>query len=286
LALGPALAVALVRFVWFGTAAPLSLSAKPPDLVPGLRYALAAFVSVPLGVVLLAPRALANGGPRVWRLPFAVIAHFGAIALAGGDWMPLFRLVIPIVPAMLLAGAEVVEGRGRAWHWVRVSLAALLSAAVAVAGVWPARAVLTDRLDLIERLRAPLRTARVTATVDAGLVGAATNGAVLDLAGVTDPVIAGLSGGHTSKRVPEGLLESRAVDHAVLLLAPGTRVADPWHESRFAHAVSARIAATPVMQHFELVSELAIGRTTYRYVVVRKATEYAALAPPQNELFR
>jgi hypothetical protein len=279
LCLGPVVAVALVRTAWFGNPAPLALSAKPPDLMPGLRYALAAAIWVPLGLPLLAPLALRRGGPRLWRVALAVLAHFAAVALAGGDWMPLFRLVIPVVPALLLAGAELAPSASRRAYLVRVAAAVVISLAVVVLGAWPARGVLADRLDLIARLRVPLRQAHVTATVDAGFVGASTDGAVLDLAGVTDPTVARLSGGHTSKRVPEGLLESRAVDYAVLELAPGTRVADPWQDSRFAHAVAARLAGTPLLERFELVAELPLGRTPYRYIVVKKS----APSPSKDE---
>ncbi|HEX6272132.1 MAG TPA: hypothetical protein VFZ53_03805, partial [Polyangiaceae bacterium] len=194
------------------------------------------------------------------------------LALAGGDWMPLHRLVMPVVPALLLAGAELATSASPRWHVARATAAAALCIGVAALQTWPARGVLADRLELVERLRAPLRTARVTATVDAGFVGAATDGGVFDLAGVTEPIVARLGGGHTSKRVPEGLLESRGVDHAVLALAPGTRVAEPWQASRFFHAVGARLAGMPLFESFELVAEVPLGRTAYRYVVVRKST--------------
>jgi len=220
--------------------------------------------------VLVAPPALRRGGPKLWRLTLAVAAHFAAVALAGGDWMPLFRLMIPVVPALLLAVAELAATASRRFYLARVAVAVAMSLWVAILGAWPARGVLADRLELIERLRLPLRDANMTATVDAGLVGASTEHALLDLAGVTDPTVARLSGGHTSKRVPEGLLESRGVDYAVFELAPGTRVADPWPDSRFVHAVSARLAGTPLLEGFELVAELPLGRTR-RYVVVRKS---------------
>jgi hypothetical protein len=270
LSFGPALGVALVRLGWFGNPAPLALSAKPPDLAPGLGYALGGFLGVPLGIVLIAPFALSRGGPKLWRTPLAVAAHFVALALAGGDWMPLYRLLIPVVPALLLAGAELAAGAGPRFHLGRAAVAALLSVGVAVLQAWPSRGVLADRLELVERLRGPLRGARVTATVDAGFVGAATHEAVFDLAGVTEPAVARLGGGHTSKRVPEGFIEGRGVDCAVLALAPGTRSAEPWQASRFFHVAGARLAAMPLFESFELVAEVPIGHTAYRYVVVRK----------------
>ena len=267
---GPALAVMLVRLLVFGSPAPLALSAKPPDLVPGLRYAFVAAIEVGPVLLLVAPLALRRAPAPLVRIALAVLAHFGSIALAGGDWMPLFRLAIPVVPAALYAGALLSEIASVPAHLGRTFLALVVSAAVTTLGAWPARGVLDDRRDVVGRLRTHLREARVTATVDVGLVGAATSGNVLDLAGVTDPTIARLAGGHTSKRVPEGLLESRAVDHVVLALAPGTHAKVPWQDSAFGHAVAARLARTPLLETFELVAEVTLGRTPYRYVVVRK----------------
>jgi hypothetical protein len=269
LCLAPAAFVALVRVVWFGTPAPLAVAAKPPDLGPGLRYALAALVAIPFGALLAAPRALRRAGLGTFRIVTAVAVHVAAVALAGGDWMPFFRLVIPVVPALLLAGAELAEHASPRAHLARAAFAGTVALIVAAA-VWSGRSVLADRLELVERLRTALRHARVTATVDAGLVGAATSETVFDLAGVTDPTVAHLSGGHTTKRVPEGMFESRDVDHAVLSLAPGARVERQWQTSRFFHGSAARAAAMPLFEQFELVAELRLGRTAYRYLVVRK----------------
>jgi hypothetical protein len=177
-----------------------------------------------------------------------------------------------VLPAALLAGAEIARSSSLPWHGARAGIAVALSAAVGFLVAWPARDVLRNRLEFIALLRATLREARVTAAVDAGLVGAATNGAVFDLAGVTDPTIASLPGGHTSKRVPEGLVESRHVDHAVLQLVPGTRPLLPWHASLFARSADARLASMPMLvEHFELVADLPLGRTPYRYVVVARS---------------
>ncbi len=269
---GPALVVALLRTAWFGTATPLALSAKPPDLGRGLPYALAAaFATSPL-VLLVAPFALRRAGPGVIRVAIALVAHFLALALAGGDWMPLFRLAVPVLPAALFAAAEIEKAASARFHAARFALGAVTSIAYAVVGVWPSRGVLEDRLEFIGELRARLRDARVTATVDAGVVGAATDGAVFDLAGITDPTVARLPGDHTSKRVPEGLIESRGVDHAVLALAPGTTRAEPWPASRFYRVADARLAGTALVQeNFELVAELRLGRSAFRYLVLKRS---------------
>jgi hypothetical protein len=270
---GPAIAVSLVRTAWFGTPAPLALSAKPPDLGLGIRYALAAALATSPLVLLLAPFALRRAGSGVIRVAVALVAHFLALALAGGDWMPLFRLAVPVLPAALFAAAEIEKTAPTRWHGARFALGAAISIAYAVFATWPSRSALQDRREFIGEIRRQLRGARVTATVDGGFVGAATDGAVFDLAGITDPTIARLPGDHTSKQVPEGLIESRNVDHAVIALAPGTRRAEPWPASRFYRVADARFAAMPLVQeNFELVAELPLGSTAYRYLVLKKST--------------
>lgn len=269
LTLGPLLAVALIRLSWFGSAAPLSLSAKPPDLLPGLKYAAAAALFTGPPLALIAPRALGRAGSKAMVPVVALAAHTVSLALAGGDWMKHFRLEVPVLPTALLALAELAPHATRFFGWLRLALALLVSLVAAVDAL-PSRRVLSDRLETIARLKPALAGASVVAAVDIGLVGAATPASVLDLAGITDPTIARLPGGHTSKRVPEGLVESRGTDRAALLLAPGTRAAEPWQDSRFSHLVAARLAAMPLLSTFEVRAEVPLGQTPYRYLVLER----------------
>jgi hypothetical protein len=269
LSLGPAIAVALIRAFWFGSPAPLSLAAKPPDLWPGLKYAAAATLFTGPPLALMAPFALARSGNKAGVLVAALAAHTVAIALAGGDWMKHFRLEVPVLPTTLLALAELAPHATRWFGWLRLALALVVSFVAAVDAL-PSRHVLLDRLETIGRLRPALAGATMVAAVDIGLVGAATPAAVLDLAGITDPTIALLPGGHTSKRVPEGLVESRGTDRAVLLLAPGTRAENRWQDSRFSHLAAARLAAMPLLSSFEVAAEVPLGRTPYRYLILKR----------------
>jgi hypothetical protein len=134
----------------------------------------------------------------------------------------------------------------------------------------PARHVLAHRTALIERARPVLATARHVATLDAGWIGAATAAPILDLAGVTDPVVAALPGGHTTKRVPEALLAARNTDVWVLLLAPGASVAGDWRQSAFARGVEQRLASLPLAEGFWVTAELPLGGTQQRYLVVER----------------
>lgn len=263
-AVAPAVVVALVRVAWFGSAAPLAMLAKPSDLAHGFRYALGGFVLTGAPLLLVAPVALrrADGWTRV--LVLAVAGHVGAVLLAGGDWMALYRLFVPVLPAAILAGARLAEHAGAVAHFSRTAAAVLASAVLAVYVGWPARHILQHRLTLIDSAVQPLAGARSVAALDVGWVGAATQASVLDLAGVTDPVVARLPGGHTSKRIPEGLLESRQVDAVVLLRAPGAE------GDGYARAVEAHVARLPLLETMRPIAELQLGGTDQRYVVLAR----------------
>jgi len=262
----PFVLVAMLRFGIFGRFAPLSVMAKPPDAALGAKYAIACFLLTG-PVALVAPIAWSRleGWPR--GLVLATLTHFVAIALAGGDWMPLSRLVVPVLPGAALAAAYVAS--------VVDARVALLRIAVALAGeifalvkVGPEAArVGADRRQLIQELSGVLSGAHVVASVDAGWVGAATEATIVDLAGVTDPAIAALPGSHTSKRLPPALFDTRQVDTLVLLLRDHESVRTPWAESSFSREVEWR-AAMMAREDFELVAE-SHGRL--HYLVLRRA---------------
>jgi hypothetical protein len=268
LAAAPAVAVALVRAGWFGSPAPLAMLAKPSDLAHGVRYALGGAVLTGAPFLLLTKRAVrqTDGWTRV--LVLAVVAHFAAVTLAGGDWMALYRLFVPVLPAVLLAGARLVDQAPLLPHVVRTAAAVLVSMVLAGYVGWPARRIHEHRLALIQSARAPLAGARNVAALDVGWVGAATNANVIDLAGVTDPLVARLPGGHTSKRVTEGLFESRQVDAVVLLLAPGSPKVEHLEQARFGRAVESHVAAFPLLGTMRPVTELRLGGTDQRYLVL------------------
>jgi hypothetical protein len=264
----PFVVVAGTRAVVFGRAAPLSSVAKAPDLALGGMYALACFL-------LAGPVALALpigwsklGGYARW-LVVAVAVHLAAVAFAGGDWMPLSRLLVPAVPVVALALVELARVSS---PWASVARA--LAVAGTFAFVWVGQAkkaasVEADRAALIERARPILANARAVASLDVGWVGvAAPDAVVVDLAGVTDPSVAILPGGHTSKHLPPGFLEDRGVDAITLLVAPGRAPSDPWTETPFAR--NAEYTATwglrdPAAFHAALFHD-----RTPRYLVVVK----------------
>ena len=138
----------MIRSAVFGRPAPLAVLAKPSDLAHGLVYAgaaalvllvpLLAFAPVTLlrlrarGPLFGAAEADAEAGadetdagagadaqpPRptigVARvLVAAFVAHLVAVIVAGGDWMPYARLVVPVVPSLVIAFAVVAWRRRR-----------------------------------------------------------------------------------------------------------------------------------------------------------------------------
>ena len=270
LAIGPAVFVALLRRHWFGSAAPLAVLAKPSDLAHGFLYAASGFVLTGAPLLLLAPAELRAADGRTRVLVAAVLAHFVAVTAAGGDWMALFRLLVPVLPATLLAGARLAAVRPSRLHLPRVVLATAASLALLGFRGLPARQVLENRRALIERAAPLLANARSIAALDIGWVGAATDARILDLAGITDPLVARLPGGHTTKKITDGLIENRDVDAAILLLAPGQQAAEPWNASIFARQVENRLAELSLLADFQLIGRLPLGGTRQSYLVVRR----------------
>jgi hypothetical protein len=264
----PFLIVVATRFAIFGRPVPLSVLAKPSDAGLGARYALACFLLAG-PVVVLAPIAWARASGWARGLVLAVLAHFSAIALAGGDWMPLSRLAVPALPAALLASAHLARVADPRATIARLALA-LAAEVFQLAKVGPAAARVGEaRLAVIEELRAPLAEAKVVAALDIGWLGAATSATIVDLAGLTDPEIAALPGGHTSKAIPRSFLDARKVDTLVLLVKDGERVVEPWSDTFFARIVELRVASVPGVG--EAFTRAATSRVPHLgYVVARR----------------
>ncbi|WP_437931950.1 hypothetical protein WMF37_22755 [Sorangium sp. So ce291] len=275
----PFVAVAAARLAIFGRAAPLAALAKAPDAALGARYALACFL-------LTGPAALV--APLAWRalpawprgLLAAVAVHFLAVAAAGGDWMPLSRLVVPALPAVVLAAAHVASVADARATALRIALA-LAGELFVMVRVGPTAArVGGERLRVVEELRGALAGAEVVAALDIGWLGAATGATLVDLAGVTDPAIAALPGGHTTKRIPGALLDARKVDALVLLLTEGQALASPWTASRFARGVEQHVARLPGAG--EAFAPVAVSGVPHlRYVVLRRTGDAGDGAAPR-----
>lgn len=201
----PVLFVMGARVLCFGHPLPLSSLAKQPDLQSGLHYAAVTGIWFSLGWALLLRRKAYQEG-----MVAAYLAHIGGLILVGGDWMPAFRLSAPLVPLLLGWHLSTPMSGGRRWA---LSLVIPVFPLLLLLQQGPdLRAVSARRLQLVQEGRVALAGATNVAAVDIGWVGLAHAGQVTDLAGVTDPRIAQLPGGHTSKQVMPGLFSARDVD--------------------------------------------------------------------------
>ncbi|MDF2698417.1 MAG: hypothetical protein K0S65_6801, partial [Labilithrix sp.] len=220
LAAFPFVACAVIRLAIFGRAAPLALLAKPSDAQHGIVYAAAAAVVVLTPLLAFAPLALRRATALGKTLAVAGLVHVVVVVAVGGDWMPYARLMVPIAPSLALVFADT----GRVAHLGaslgRAALALAFGGFVAVRAAPAGRQVFEARKELVARARPELASAHVVAALDVGWVGAATDARIVDLAGLTDPTIAVLSGGHTSKMVDVAMLLDREVDTVVVYGAP------------------------------------------------------------------
>jgi hypothetical protein len=249
LACGPSAAVALVRIVVFGSPLPLAVLAKPSDLRHGVLYAAVGLLVTNLAFALAcAPVAVreASGETReVARAALAlVVAQALVVAAVGGDWMPYARLLVPVVPCAVPLVAFAVTAR---------LFPLALAAAVVLQGAfgWRHRAaavpVAEARRAVIAGLGPALAGAPRVAGLDIGFLAAAYEGPIVDLAGLTDPAVARLRGGHTSKAIPEGFLDVRGVDALVLWAPPGS-VVELGPRALFGRVVETRLARSPAVR--------------------------------------
>ncbi|HEU4412707.1 MAG TPA: hypothetical protein VFS43_46110 [Polyangiaceae bacterium] len=278
LAVGPWLAVVALRLALFGRPVPLAVDAKPSDFRHGFAYVVAGLLLGGFPALAAAPLALLRR-PELSRarwLVAAALAHAASVAAAGGDWMPLSRLLVPAFPALLVAAVDVAALAPLGWTLARLAVAlAAMAFAWSRAGA-AAASVVGARLPLVERARRSLDPGEVVAALDVGWLAAAGESRIVDLAGRTDPAIAALPGGHTSKRVPATLLDARGVTTLVVLSAEGA----PCRAERApaARAVEERLLRDPwVAGAFEPSDAWASGRLCY--VVWRKRSVGGEGAP-------
>lgn len=260
----PFAASAIVRDALFGRPAPLAVYAKPSDLSHGGTYVLAGAI----GCGLLAMVGWRNVPGWVRGLQACIVVHLLAVTAAGGDWMPLSRLLVVVLPSVVLVAAHLL-GNGPRWITLPRLVLALAGPVFVFANTGPkAAGVGPKRLALIGELAPTLKDSHVIGALDIGWVGAAAPHAdILDFAGVTDPAVAALRGSHTNKPIGEPLLTARKVDTMTLWLAD-EGVANPWTASRFARGVEWHVVQhTWVQTQFEPV---AVSQGALHYLVIRR----------------
>jgi hypothetical protein len=208
----------VVRLFAFGHPAPLAIHAKPSDLSHGAVYAFAALVVVLTPLLAAAPVAITRSTSAARTLAVACLVHAMAIAAAGGDWMPYARLMVPIAPSLAIVFVDAASHSSRLSVAARGALSFVLGIVVALRAAPAGRGVQRDRDALVRAARPVLADAHVVAALDVGWVSAAVppEARIVDLAGLTDPAIAVLPGGHTSKRVDAAMLLDRGVDTLIV----------------------------------------------------------------------
>ena len=258
LALGPLVVVAAIRIAVFGQAYPLAVVAKPSDTSHGALYAVSAALHAgPPWLVVAGWAAYRRLSPRLTAVAMAALAHFAVLVLVGGDWMPLYRLAVPVLPGLVLVGVELNRGASSWWPPVlRLGVMLAASLQLALSHGASAAGVGAQRSRLIDEARPALSGARRVGTLDVGWVGAATPETIVDFAGVTDPSVARLAGGHTTKRLPADFLERRRLD-ALVLLTP-------------ARGVEMRVQTLDGFEQFRPVATVPLAGTKQSYVVYRR----------------
>jgi len=275
IAIGPFAFCALVRTLVWGRPAPLAVLAKPSDVAHGLAYAGAACVVTLVPLLLLAPVAIARQ-PRALAIVLAAVAHVAAIVVVGGDWMPYARLMVPVVPSLAYAAVLVSRQAHPAATATRSGLALVLGGVLVARGGTAGRGVGADRAALVAAAHSWLDggggPALRVAALDVGWVSAATEADVVDLAGLTDPEIAALPGGHTSKRVDARFLLARDPD-VLLVYAPFGLPAgglEAWPETLTTRAVEARLVSDDVIdRRFGDPTWLPLGSAGAGYIALR-----------------
>lgn len=284
---------ALVAFRWkfFGGVLPLAYHAKQGALRNGVEYGARGTLLV-LGVlgVFLMVRAWRVGrwDDRVGSIVFAV--HAIAIVLAGGDWMPGFRLFVPVLPIALGVVAvglvrpeprqepprrprasESGGRRGVGYGRLACAVGALTLMALDLATRIPEwRAAGMSREGVGRELAAVLRqSARRVALVDIGFLGYESGLETVDLGGITDSQIARLPGGHLSKLVSDSLLSQRDPDALILHSAqPPLVAADGRLLAIAGYPVEQRVASGAwVRSRFRVALERAYA-PHYHYVLL------------------
>jgi hypothetical protein len=279
LAIGGALGVVAFRLALFGAPLPLAWDAKPAEVGRGLEYAARGlFVTTGLGGVVLA--WLGAMRSRSLRLVGVALAlHVVAVVLAGGDWMPGFRLLAPIVPSFaLIAGIGGARAIALARGPRRRVAIALVVFAIGIPGLDALVQIPRAREagETRERIGPPLARELAelagdgrVALVDVGYLPWRGGFDVVDLGGITDPTIGRLPGRHLDKEVEPALLAERGASVIVLRSFAPPRVGPSGDlEALAGEPVERRLAASAWVRESFRVLRVVPWSGSYHYVVL------------------
>jgi hypothetical protein len=288
----PALGLALVgagsiialRLLLSGRALPLAWSAKAGTLSDGIGYtSRAAWVLTGVFGLALAGAGAKLGQRRDRVRAWILLAHVVAVTLAGGDWMPGFRLFVPVLPqyaALTSVGCVSWWRRGRARSRAVVSACVLAACGLPLLDLalrvpeWRAAGESRERVGSVIAARLRAETRRV-ALVDLGYLGYASGRELIDLGGITDRDVASMPGGHLSKRIDAAWLRGRAPDALLLHSAlPPSAAADGRLLALRGYPVEQRVARMPWVSREFRVRQVYEYAPHYFYVLLLRA------APP------
>lgn len=212
--------VALLAARWrvFGGFLPNTYYAKTPSWAEGLAYLGDFLIRWPGGLLLiLALAGGIRGSLRHRGFLGAGLAWLLAPVVAGGDWMPHQRFLLPAVLLLLLSAGGAFSSSPL---WLRRSASVL-----GLLLLWP---LLTGNLEMIRQARISHDHLSVrertlaewikgqgiasVASVDIGVLGFRSDARIVDVVGLTDPVVARSPGGHLTKKFN--------LDHLFLRLRP------------------------------------------------------------------
>ncbi|MCH2107980.1 MAG: hypothetical protein MK135_01515 [Polyangiaceae bacterium] len=268
----------VVRRIVYGHWLPLAAIAKSPDLDHGLYYISATLIHGGLFYLVVGQKAEQQKGKGA-NIFLLVGISLLSILFAGGDWMPLFRLFVPVVP-LLLCRLKYFQRNN--WITKTFVLLGICTTCNLVVHYWgSARAVVRTREEWIEKGAHLLRGSHRIATVDIGWVGAASPAKILDLGGVTNPAVAVLPGGHTSKAVPLAFFETWDADAWVIRLRSQKVQPGSATDSLEAYyAVDRNLLRAGAGEQFELTAVFSIPRTSEQYGILRKKNKLHPSATP------
>lgn len=281
LALALALAaVALGRGLAFGSPLPMALAAKPPVIANGATYVVSALAFCAGGFALVPAALGAQRSGRVRWVGGALLTHVGSVLVAGGDWMPGYRLLCPVLPLyawMVGVGVAELARDRRAGPRIAVAVATLacvLPALDLVAQVGPLRAAGASR-EIEGRALAAYLDAHASrvALVDVGFLSWVGHFEPIDLGGITDPAIARISAAHVDAPVTLAMLRARGAD-AIVLSSRSEPSVDAHGDltALGGHPTERRLAADPdVRAAFSVAHVVRYSASTWYVVLLPRA---------------
>jgi arabinofuranosyltransferase len=223
----------VARWWYFGRLVPNTAVAKiRPDggaMVAGWNYVCAWGIRYWWMAALAVPAFFVRGARRTaWHGAVLIAAQVAFVFVAGGDWMPQWRFMLPVgvvLVVMACAGAKEIapDGRWRAGRIVGVTAVALGLAAQ----LWMFR-MDRWRIDYERREQSALDEGPVRyvadragandciAARDIGILGYRANCEILDLVGLTDPTIAAGSGYRRRDRIDRDYVFGRRPSYLLL----------------------------------------------------------------------